>query len=175
VSVSFIVLGAPRSGTTWAANWLTTDHTFCLHDPLVEYKVSQLNNMVAPGRRLGVSCTSLLWFPEWVNEQRCPKVILFREMGEINLSLDTLGLQKLDENAHMARIAAIKDARLVPYGDLFKMKTAEKLAKYLGVPFDPPRHDLLRQMRIEPTFKHINVNPDAVKELINRMKAAYNE
>ena len=32
--IDFMVIGLPRTGTTWASNWLTTDSTQCYHDPL---------------------------------------------------------------------------------------------------------------------------------------------
>ena len=34
-----MVIGLPRSRTTWMANWLTTTDTLCLHDPLANYTI----------------------------------------------------------------------------------------------------------------------------------------
>ena len=102
-----MVLGGPRSGTTWAANWLTTDTTFCLHDPLLEYTVRQLNNRHIPNRRLGISCTASILFPEWVNAQKCPKIFLYRDIEEINQSLARLGLVELEKLKHLGRIDGV--------------------------------------------------------------------
>lgn len=168
--INFMVLGGPRSGTTWAANWLTTDTTVCLHDPLLEYHIEHLQRMTFPGRRFGISCTSALLYPDWVNAQRCPKVILYREVPDINRSLRELGLVELIESRHMARLNNIKGAMIVPYEHLFKPTGAEPIAKFLGVPFDAARHDLLVQMRIEPHWHRLNVGRSAVTALIERIK-----
>lgn len=165
-----MVLGGPRSGTTWAANLLTTDTTVCLHDPLVEYTLVQLSSLFVPGAKIGISCTAALMFPEWVNAQKCPKIILYREVADINNSLRQLGLVELERDKHMARIDAIKGAKLVPYQELFGMKTAQGIANYLGVPFYPARHDILRQMHVEPLFRHINMGKQAVHDLFARIR-----
>ena len=171
--INFMVLGGPRSGTTWAANWLNTDTTVCLHDPLLEYSTAHLHRMSFPGgKRFGISCTASTLYPEWVNMQRCPKVVLHRDIKEINLSLRNLGLVELIPSRHEARLAAINNAMHVPYEYLFTSVGASMIAKHLGVPFDPVRHDILMQMRIEPMWKHLNVGRQAAVDLINRIKEA---
>lgn len=171
--IHFMVLGGPRSGTTWAANWLTTDTTVCLHDPLLEYTVAHLQRMTFAGsKRFGISCTSAMLYPDWVNTQKCPKVVLHRNIGEINQSLRTLGLTELIPARHEARLAAVKDAMHIPYDYLFIPKIAKIIAKYLDVPFDPTRHDILMQMRIEPMWKHLNVGTEAATQLIKRITEA---
>lgn len=172
MSISFMVLGGPRCGTTWAANWLTTESTICLHDPLLEYKLPMLEQMQFPGRKLGISCTSAMLYPNWVNSLKCPKVILFRELDEINHSLRQLGLAELDRAKHIARLEAIKDALLIPYNLLFSPLSAAGIAKHLGLPFDAARYDLLRQMRVEPMWQHLNVGKEAVKALTQRILEA---
>lgn len=169
--INFMVLGGPRSGTTWAANWLTTDTTMCLHDPLLEYRIEDLQRITfAGGHRFGISCTSSLLYPDWVNAQKCPKVILYRDVKEINRSLRELGLVGLVESRHMARLNNIRDAMIVPYEYLFTPLTAAGIAKHLRVPFDTVRHDVLMQMRVEPMFKRLNVGRQAVVDLIAKIK-----
>lgn len=169
--ISFMVLGGPRSATTWAANWLTTDTTVCLHDPLLEYSIEHLQRLTfSNGRRLGISCTSALLYPDWVNAQRCPKVILYRDVKEINHSLRELGLVELIETRHLKRLDGIRGALLVPYEHLFAPSSAQLIAKHLGVSFDIVRHDVLAQMRVEPMWKRLNVGRRAVTDLIQRIK-----
>lgn len=171
--INFMVLGGPRSGTTWAANWLTTDTSVCLHDPLFEYTCAQLQRMTfAGGRRFGISCTASMLYPDWINMQKCPKVVLVRDVGEINASLRSLGLVELIPARHEARLAAVKDAMFIPYEYLFMPSRAAIIAKHLGVKFDIVRHDVLMQMRIEPYFRHLNVGKQAVVDLITRIKEA---
>ncbi len=168
--ISFMVLGGPRSATTWAANWLTTDTTICLHDPLLEYTTEQLMRMsFSDGRAFGISCTSSCLYPEWVNAQKCPKVILFRNVQDINRSLRQLGLVELIEDKHYGRLVAINDAMMVPYEQLFARTSARVIAKHLGVPFDAARHDVLRQMRIEPMWNRLNVGREAAEALVKRI------
>lgn len=170
--ISFMVLGGPRSGTTWAANWLTTDTTICLHDPLLEYPISVLEHLEFPGKRIGISCTSALLYPQWVNASKAKKLILYRNLAEINASLNALGLAELGEMQHMTRIDAIKGAILIPYEQLFQPKSARVIADHLGVPFDEARHDLLRQMRVEPMWRHLNVGRQAVTDLMKKIQEA---
>lgn len=166
-----MVLGGPRSATTWAANWLTTESTICLHDPLLQYPIEHLQRMTfANGKKFGISCTSALLYPDWVNAQHCPKVILYRNVGEINNSLRQLGLVELIENRHLARLSAIKGAMVVPYELLFSPTGAKSISEHLGIQFDVQRHDVIRQMRIEPMWKRLNIGREAVKQLMERIK-----
>lgn len=166
-----MVLGGPRSATTWAANWLTTDTSVCMHDPLLEYTCAQLHRMTFPGgRRFGISCTSAMLYPDFINMQKCPKLVLVRDVGEINASLRSLGLVELIRSRHEARLAAVNDAMFVSYEYLFMSSHAAIIAKHLGVPFDPVRHDVLRQMRVEPMWRHLNVGRQAVVDLVARIK-----
>lgn len=170
--ISFMVLGGPRSGTTWAANWLTTDHTICLHDPLMEFTLARLSQLEYPGKRLGIACTASLLYPQWVNESKAKKLIVYRDVPSMNASLRALGLHEMHEARHLARIEALKGAMLVPYETLFQSKAAETIAEYLGVPFDWARHNLLRQMRIEPFWKSLNVGREAVTDLVKKINEA---
>ncbi len=165
-----MVLGGPRSATTWAANWLTTDTTICLHDPLLEYRIETLQRITFEGRRFGISCTAACLYPDWVNSQKCPKVVLVRDVREINRSLRELGLVELIPAKHQARLAAVKDAMFAPYEWLFDKVGAYTIAKHLGVPFDAHRHDVLKQMRVEPMWKRLNIGKDAAMQLVQWIK-----
>lgn len=163
-----MVLGGPRSATTWLSNLLTTDETLCLHDPMLEYSLPQLNTLSVPGKLLGVSCTSLIMWPDWVAAQHCPKILLWRDVGEINKSLDALGLQRLDPGKHAMRMGLI-EAPVYHYAEIFKMNVARKICKHLGVPFCPYRFNALVNMRIEPNWAHIPVAKEAVTKLLTRI------
>lgn len=170
--ISFMILGGPRSGTTWAANWLTTDTTICLHDPLLEFNLQQLSQLYYPGKRLGVADTCALLYPKWVKAQACPKIVLYRSVAEINVSLSRLGLIELGELKHLGRIDAVKGIPIFPYEQLFNPSSAQKICGHLGVPWDAARHDVLRQMRVEPLWKHLNVGAAAARELVQRITEA---
>lgn len=174
MAVKFMVLGGPRSGTTWAANWLTTNQTFCLHDPLMEYPIAHLENMMIPGRRLGISCTSSLLYPNWVLKHPAPKILLYREIEEINLSLGALGLLPLNKKAHYERLLAATTAgiKIWEWKDLFSLKTALDMWTTLlpDIPFDAHRHEMLCGMNIQPQLNKLPVSKEALGELVQRCK-----
>lgn len=172
MTINFMVLGGPRSGTTWAANWLTTESTVCLHDPFLEYTLAELSQLYFPNKRLGISCTAAMLHPKWVNSHSCPKIMLYRQLSEINASLRELGLVELGEMRHLARIDALKGVKILPYEQLFHHKSAKAIAEYLGVPFDHTRFAVLRQMRVEPMWRHLTVGKRAVTELLAQIKEA---
>jgi hypothetical protein len=172
--ISFMVLGGPRAATTWCANWLTTETTMCLHDPLLEYTKRSLDLMTIPEKQVGISCTSTLLFPDWFLKHPARKIVLYREPDEINRSLDALGLPKLDVPAHVQRVAAAVKAG-VPiwhWESVFEKIVARKIWKHLlpHVPFDEYRHDLLTTMNVQPQFRTLPVSKEAVMELIKRTK-----
>lgn len=171
-----MVMSGPRSASTWCANWLTTDTSLCLHDPLLQYTSEYLARMNLAPKRLGISCTSALLYPDWVKTIQCPKVILYRDPAEINTSLRRLGLAELiveGRKGHLSRIEALmedKGTLLLPYEYMLYPKGAKRMAGHLGVPWDADRHDLLCQMRIEPMWKRLHVSKEAAQELVQRIK-----
>ena len=171
MALSFMVLGGPRSATTWAANWLTTDTTFCLHDPLLEYTRRQLDVMTIPDKLIGIACTSSILFPEWVLKHPAKKIMLYRPVEEINYSLETLGLPTLDAYAHFKRMKVLMDKGIEPifWQSLFDREVAAKVWKTLiGTPFDSYRHDLLIQFNVQPQFRNLPVSKEAVTDLVKR-------
>ena len=143
-SVDFVLLGLPRSGTTWAANWLTTDRSLCLHDPFQQLP----ERWQRDHRRFGVSCTgSFHWLPKWLAGQRCPVAVIERDASACDASLAAMGLPPTDEMG--ASLAAVQGRRLA-FDDLWNEASAKALWKYLlpGIAFDPLLYRLLRDMRI---------------------------
>lgn len=167
--IDFMVLGGPRSATTWVANLLTTDNTLCMHDPLLQYTRAYLDQIVIPGKKLGISCTSSLMWPEWLNLHPAKKIILWRHPDDINLALERLGLTKLDPYKHCERINALKGVRLYHWEQVFNGATAQEICKYLGVPFCPHRHNELRSMNIQPQLNRLPLHKNAVLELSARV------
>src|SRR5277367_447054 len=92
MGLKFIIAAAPRSATAWAANWLSTEKVHCIHDPLWDYFYDDLNTIEIPGKEVGIACTGMGFFSDWVNLQPCPKVILHRPRDEIAMSTAAIGL-----------------------------------------------------------------------------------
>jgi hypothetical protein len=91
VAIEFMVLGAPRSGTAWCANWLSTDATLCIHEPLARYKLTELNSLHS-FKTLGIACTVLGQNPGFVNKHTARKLILHRDPKEVRESMQKLGI-----------------------------------------------------------------------------------
>lgn len=164
--IEFMLIAAPRSGTTWAANWLTTDKTLCLHDPLFTRHYTELDD-IESGKRLGVSCTGLFMFPEWVNGHKARKVILHRDLNEINASLEAIGLAGISREYHN-RLDLINGIHL-DYQDLFD--SPRPIYEYLtGLKFDEERHAMLLDIEMQPKFSGLKVGREVTRRLINEIR-----
>ncbi len=164
--IRFMVLGAPRSGTTWAANWLMTERTLCLHDPLSAFKVEDLDRVAdsyAP-KRVGLSCTGCVLYTDWLNTHPAPKVILHRPISEVNASLQRIGFPLMPEwwGGMLDKIAGLH----VPWTNLFKDVAARQIAEHL-LPgsWDPCRYAQLVAMRVDPRFDRVESSPEAFQAL----------
>lgn len=150
-----MIISLPRSGSTWAANWLTGERIFCLHDPLWTIAPDDLDARLAemaPGRVRGIACTGLWRWPSWVNRHPARKLVLHRPRADVARSLDRLGLPRLPIDAER-NLNAI-NGRHVDWFDLFSPEPAREIWDYLtgGEPFDAARHAQLVAMQIEPKF-----------------------
>lgn len=161
--LDFIVLGLPRSGTTWLANLLTTQQSLCLHDPFARLLPEQIKG---DGRRLGVSCTGMYLMPSLLAAQRCPVAVIERSVDACEASVAKLGLGSV---APLKGALDRVQARRFAFDDLWDEYQARRLWIYLmpGVPWDGPRYRLLRDMRVEPKNPH-HFNLDVAKELAAR-------
>lgn len=167
-----MVIGLPRSATTWAANWLTCERIFCLHDPLnrLHYNDWNKDGVHFPNREemisVGVSCSGVWNFPNFVNRHPAKKLILLRDFEEIQASLGAAGLPFLDENAKSS-LGMISGPRL-NYRDLFNPSIAEIVWEHLTgstIGFCERRHSILVDMKIEPNFESLNPDYYVTKKL----------
>jgi hypothetical protein len=163
--VEFMVLAAPRSGTTWASNWLTTDKTLCLHDPLWTHHYSDLDN-IRTKKTLGVACTGLYMFPDFVNKHSARKIILHRDENEINKSLKAIGLPELSNTERdLNKIEGIH----IDWRSIFD--DPKKIYEYLtGLEFDKERHDFLKEIEMQPNFEGLKVGREVTRRLVNELQ-----
>lgn len=166
--IEFMILALPRCGTTWAANWLTTDTTLCIHDPLFKYHYTELDN-IKSDKILGISCTGIHQFPEWVNDHPARKVILYRDLEEINNSLRKAGLHACTRQQQI-RLSRVKGYRL-PWTDLFD--NPQGIHEYLlGKPFDSERHAELININIQPMLSRLTIDKQLMTQLVEEMQGA---
>ena len=165
-----MVIGLPRSGTTWAANWLTIEGHTCVHDPLY---FQHYNDWAASYE--AVSCTGIYDWPEFVMRQTCPVVVLRRPIAQVRASLAEFDTERhgdwLPDDAE-ERLAAIQGPNIVhvKWSDMFKQPMAAQLWRFLNMPtqFDATRHNQLARMRIQPRYA---MPYDADMELHARLMA----
>lgn len=170
--ISFMVISGERSGSTWAANWLTTDTTLCIHDPLLRWRAGELDGIYPlMTKRKGVACTALQLMPEWVNAHPAKKIILHRPTEQIAKSLDAIGVDSVFTPGTEDRLNQIKGCHS-HYEDLFDPYCARVMAEYLGVPFDAHRHAELVQMNIQPQWAAVKVTKRGIEPLLDTIRNA---
>ena len=174
--LDFMVIGLPRSGTTWVTNWLTTDRSHCVHDPLYLTHYADWDTdprfYHGEGVLTGVACTGIWRWVDWVNSHPARKLVIHRNEVDVNNSLIALGLPPVERNA--ARSLAKLTGLHVPHADIFDQGKAAGIWEYLlpGVPFNPARHRELVNMRVQPAFERIRVNRDVTKHLLCELESA---
>lgn len=165
-----MVLSAPRSASSWVANWLTTEHTMCLHDPVFEHEPERLD-FIPMSRTLGVACTALALLPDFVNGHPSRKVVVHRDFAEVDRSLVSIGLTALSSRWTHA-LEEIQGMH-VHYADLFDIHKAKPIYEYLTEQrFDAERHRQLRMLHVEPNFKKLKIVPARARDFRRRLEAA---
>lgn len=165
--IQFMIIAAPRSATTWASNWLSTDATLCLHDPLWRWHYSELDAIESP-KRLGIACTGIALFPEWVNAHPARKVILHRDLSEVDASLMRIGMTACSKqwDGVLDKIQGVH----LGWTELFTRP--QFIYEYLlDLPFDAERWACLREINVQPNFDSVSVNRDATARLMAELRA----
>lgn len=166
MSVEFMLLSAPRSASTWASVWLTTDTTLCLHDPLWRWHYSELDSIQST-KRIGVACTGLALFPEWINAHQARKVILHRDLAEVDASLERIGMTACSKQWEgvLDRIDGVH----LEWTDLFTKP--QYIYEYLlDRPFDPERWAALREINAQPNFQQVSIDRRATARLMAELR-----
>lgn len=164
--IEFMLIAVPRCGTTWAANWLTTDKTLCLHDPINTHHYSEYDSIESKNRVLGISCTGTFPFVDWLNKHPARKIILHRNLGEVNKSLESIGYPELDKRLYN-KLNDINGIHL-DWTDLFSKP--KMIYEYLlELEFDQERFNLLNTFQIQPEFSKVPVNKEVLSKIISEI------
>lgn len=169
--ISFMVIGAPRSGTAWASNWLTTERTLCLHDILFSHDLDELDSL-PHDRLLGLADSGLALQTDWVNKHPARKVILHRDQKEIEDSLRRAGLPPTKHINWPALLHQV-DGIHVPWDVLFTHP--QVIHSYLfgrEVAFDAARHALLAKLNVQADFEKVDPDPVACRKMVDRFNHA---
>lgn len=170
--LDFMVIGLPRSGTTWMANLLNTDYTTCEHDPLHYHHYTEWDNHYGkiPGRvSCGISCTGIWRWTDWLNSHPSTKVIIHRNpkevyesLGELGMDIDLTGCEKLFdiEGLH------------VNLEDLFSEDTIRRVwSSVTSEEFNSHRYNILKKMSIQPHFPAIHQDNLVARRLYSELEA----
>ena len=173
--LDFMIVGLPRSGTTWAANFLTEGGIMCFHDPLysVHYADwdSELPTRAPEGARVGVSCTGVWRWADWLNAHPARKVVLHRDLGEVQQSMSEIGLPPLEDGAEAA-LASVLGLH-VPFTDLFDEAGCFLIWHHLfgnDVSFPLHRHRELVNVEMQPKFSGLTINPGVTRRLLAELE-----
>jgi len=172
-----MVIGLPRSGTTWAANFFSVPGETMVHDPLYHTHYSEWRKTYD-----AVSCTGIWDWPEFVNglalNYDTPIVVLHRPLHAIRLSIYQRfqeGSNWLREDAESA-LDAIKGPSVahIAWDSMFQPEMARHLWRFMRMPtqFDAVRHKELARMRIDPVASS---PADMDQELHRRLMAELRE
>lgn len=167
--IDFIVLGLPRSATTWLSVWLTTEQSLCLHDPFADRLPEHWQR---DARRFGISCTGAYLFPHWLSQHDCPVVVIDRDAESCEASLARAGFAQPDTTALRHALAQV-DARRFAFDDLWNETTAGELWAFLlpHVDFDALRYRQLREIQIQPHLGKWRFDPLIAEEMQRREAA----
>jgi hypothetical protein len=162
--IRFMVLGAPRSGTAWSANWLSDGKRLCIHEPLWDHHYADLDKLY-PG--CGVACTGLAMFHEWVNAHPCRKVVLHRDPAEVQRALARAGLPNAPRQLFDSLSLIVSNATHVDWREVFRnpRRVWEDL---LGEPFDghqERRHAQLCHLNVTANLNTRAQNMDVLEKL----------
>lgn len=162
--IDFAVVGLPRSGTTWLANWLTTDRSLCLHDPFAQ---GLPENWPIDERRRGISCTGAYVLGDWLDRQECPVAVIQRPLHECNQSLSRMGWPHV---SHLRRLLNKTEGRRWQYADLWNEEKARDLWAFLlpSIPFDALRYRQLRLMQVQPYMPRWSMVEGVLEEMTRR-------
>jgi hypothetical protein len=160
--IKFMVIGLPRSRTTWMANWLTTTDTLCLHDPLAHYTIQELDNY-STDKLFGISDTAIHMFGGKLNSHPAKKLIIHRPLIDINKSLGQ-SCVKEDSKTLLDDIKGMH----VDYCDLNRM--GKDIWSFLiGSKFDSERFRQLIGMNVQPHFSELKpINKAKIQEWLGR-------
>ena len=161
--IEFMVIGLPRSRTTWLANLLTTTATFCMHDPLSQYTFPELNQYTCK-KTFGIADTAIYsLLGGRLNAHPAKKLIIHRPISEINASLGRHQVSQSDAD----ELDKIKGLH-IDFKDINKM--GKRIWKHLiGTEFDSERFDELTLMNVQPNFEGLKqMNQAKIQSWLSR-------
>ena len=160
--IEFMLIGAPRSGTTWASNWLTTDTTLCMHGLSAKMHHTEWDS-IKSNKMLGVSDPAISKFHRWLNQHPARKVIVHRDSKEV---CESVGIHYVpNEYWELNKV----DGMHVNWLDLFN--NPKPIYEFLlQREFDQERHDMLKTFQINTMAKKVKLDKSIVHRMIKELQ-----
>jgi hypothetical protein len=119
-------------------------------------------------KRIGISCTGAFMFPEWLERQNCPTILIDRDVCDINDSLHAIGMGGI--SGEMLDKFRAARGRRYRYKDLWDQKKATEMWSFLlpDIPFDPERYRYLCEMQVQPDLRKWKPNVNIMFDLIRK-------
>jgi hypothetical protein len=136
---------------------------------MYKYHYEELDQLVS-NKRLGVSCTALWRTPELLAEHTARKLVIHRDLAEVNDSLENeLGVSTFTQE--QAEMLDEIYGMHVKFQDLFNPVIAKQIHEYLlEKPFDAERHAFLVEMNVQPNFGKIAFDKAALDDFRRRIR-----
>lgn len=157
--MDFMIIALPRSRTTWLANFMTTDKTFCYHDPLTEMSSYKELLDLKTDRLTGIADTGIGYFD--LSEFHCPKVIIERDLSAVNHEMSRMLGMPINLEDLERRMASIDGLR-VKFEDIDN-RLEEIWDCCTNLPFDSLRAEHLKNMNIQ--IKHLPIDQKKIASL----------
>lgn len=161
MSIEFMVIAAPRSATTWAANWLSTDTTMCLHGLNARLHYSEWDNLTS-SKMLGVSDPSISRFHEWLNTHQARKLIIHRDSKEI---AESLGMDEVPSDFWcLDKVQGMH----VDFREMFE--EPKPIYEFLlQKEFDAERFDLLSRIQVNTVLEKVRFDKSTMARLMGEL------
>lgn len=157
--IDFMVIALPRSRTTWLANFLTTDKTFCYHDPLAGMSSYREVLDLKTDRITGIADTGIGFFDLSIFD--CPKVIIERDLSAVNAEMSKMLGMGIDLRDLSRRIASLEGLR-IKFEEI--NDRLEEIWNYCTeLPFDRLRAEHLKNMNVQ--VKHLPIDTAKIESL----------
>ena len=145
--IDFMVLGLPRSGTAWLANLFTTSKSYCKHEALWNSSFEELDQQKHTVS-FGIAETSGFSIVDTINAHSARKLIIRRDLSEINESLGKLKIPKMTHD-HMDKLLSISGYHM-DFCDIFDYERMAKAYDYvLQDRLERYRHEFLCDMNVQ--------------------------
>lgn len=145
--IRYMVLGLPRSGTAWIANLLSSNGAVCLHESLADYSLAELDAM---SEVAGISETAGILIADQINAHPARKVVIIRDLTEVNHSMMLQGLPDIPPVA-MQMLDKINAPR-VAFHQLFEYDVMATVYEYLtGNTLDERYFNQLKSYNVQNT------------------------